>query len=150
MLIGFLVNYVCLKSKTSELDLIKKAFPIQRRAKQGINLKNGENIEIEDINLIKDHFSPKQFKNSFLTALFLLFPSYLRCKFVANHLEDEKYLERALKKLHKSQDLISLLRIRTRLKVLEKLVMTDSQSMLSKLSKFNFVNDSSSSSNEDH
>ena len=63
--------------------------------------------------------------------------------------EEDNYYRRGVRDFHHSIDIVHLIRLRKRLKILERAVLNPGQIQLSKMSKYNFLRNNVSSSSDD-
>ena len=68
-----------------------------------------------------------------------------RCR---NTLREERYLQRSIKKVERSLDVVTFLRTQKRLKVIEKVLFNSKQLTLTKMTKWNYLSDSTSTDSD--
>ena len=129
-----------------KIDAVKTSFRILVQQNLASCLQEGLKICSTDI---EANFKTRQFTGNFKFFIYSLFPSGIG-KWRRKKLADELYYERGLQKIDSCLDVVTLLKTQKRLKVLEKALFNSRQLVLSKMSRWNYLSENTSTEDNEY
>ena len=129
------------------LDVVFDAFDVLEKQSRPVIQTLGATLSIDVINAYKPFLKTREYDGNTFTIIRSLLPGY--CWRNKRRREEDDYYRRGVRDFHHSIDIVHMIRLRKRLKILERAFFNPAQLQLSKMSKYNYLRNNVTSSSDD-
>ncbi len=131
----------------AKLRIIESIFRVRNQALAIKRTSFQQEMTEETCTALKVYLQTHKIKSNCCYLIHFLLTFVLCCSKIKKSQQD-RYVERARKKLRTSMDIVTLVRTQKRLKAIEHVLFNKSQRILNKMNRWNFLSENSSTSSD--